>query len=383
MIQKRLLVITEVYSPEDFRINDVVNYLNKSFEITVITRVPSYPQGKLFPGYTNSFNSYSENGITVRRYPILLNYNTNKINKILNVIWQPFAVAILVITTKFDKVFVFQSGSIYSYSLLFGLRLRKNISVLWSQDLWPEVGYESGLPKTRLLDFFLSFLTKFTLKNFSKVLSQNLDFKAYYSSKYNVESDVVYNFNNIDKKSFYSKRDNSNMLLYAGNIGVLQNLEEIISFFLKIKSVSNVLNRFEIYGDGSSYNKFKQKYHGLHGISFHGRVSQDIITKELAKCRYTIFSLTKGPIRKTIPSRLQHIYNCNVPVIYVGNGASKDFIEKYNAGLVFDDDDDILKFINKVKSFESKTFKTSDVFNKNKILKQIFTTLTPEKDLLA
>ena len=105
---KHLLVISEVYSPEDFRINDVVSHLAKNFAITVITRVPSYPQGKIFPGYINTFNSCIDNGVTIKRYPILLNYNTKKINKILNVIWQPFAVAFLVLTTKFDKVFVFQ-----------------------------------------------------------------------------------------------------------------------------------------------------------------------------------------------------------------------------------------------------------------------------------
>jgi len=378
---KHLLVITEVYSPEDFRINDVVNYLAKDFKITVITRVPSYPHGKLFPGYINSFNTYIENGITVKRYPILLNYNSKKINKILNVIWQPFAVAFLVLTTKFDKVFVFQSGSIYSYSLLFGLRYKKKQSVLWSQDLWPEVGYESGLPKTIFLDFFLSSLTKFTLNNFNTLLSQNFDFKRYYSSKYNVESDVLYNFSTINKKRFYTKRDNSNVLLYAGNIGVLQNLEEIITFYLKIHSISDILNKFEIYGEGSSYRKFKKKYNGFSGITFHGRVSLEIITKELEKCRYAIFSLIRSPVRKTIPGRFQHLYNSNVPVIYIGNGATKDFIEKFNAGLVFDDGDDILNFLNKIKSFESKTFQTNDVFNKKEILKQISDILNTENNL--
>lgn len=377
---KNLLVITEVYKPEDFRINDVVTHLAKNYEITVITRVPSYPKGILFEGYTNSFNSYIENGVTVKRYPIFLNYNTKKINKILNVIWQPFAVAILVLTTKFDKVFVFQSGSIYSYSLLFGLRLRKNKSVLWSQDLWPEVGYESGLPKIKILDYFLSLLTKMTLKNFNTILSQSFEFKSHYISKYNIESEVVYNFNNINKKLSYSKRVNSRTLLYAGNIGVLQNLDKIINLYLKIKSVSNLLNKFKIYGDGSLYNNFKNKYHGQNGISFYGRVNQDIVTKELDKCRYGIFSLIKGPIRKTIPSRLQYLYNCNVPLIYIGNGSPKNFIEKFNAGVVFEDGDDISKFIKKIKSFESKKFQTKDIFNKKNILKKISIALSTKKN---
>ena len=377
---KQLLVISEVYSPEDFRINDVVNHLTKYFNITVITRVPTYPQGKVFPGYINTFNTCIENGVIIKRYPILLNYNTKKINKILNVIWQPFAVALLVLTTKFDKIFVFQSGSIYSYSLLCGLRLRKIKSVIWSQDLWPEVGYQSGLPKTESLDFILSHLTKFTLNNFNKVLSQNRDFKSYYKSKYNVESDVVYNFNNIQKKSLYFNRKNSNTLLYAGNIGVLQNLDEIIAFFLRIKSVSTLLKKFEIYGEGSLYHNFKEKYNGLNGITFHGRVSQEIITKELEDCRYAIFSLIKSPVRKTIPSRFQHLYNCNVPVIYIGNGAAKYFIEKFDAGLVFEDGDDVSNFLNKMKSFELKTFQTTDVFNKMEILKQISDTLNSENN---
>jgi len=375
---KHLLVLTEVYSPEDFRINDVVEHLTKNYKVTVITRVPSYPKGILFAGYMNTFKSYVENGVIVKRYPILLNYNTKKINKILNVIWQPFATAFLVLRTKHDKVFVFQSGSIYSYSLLLGLRFRKNRSVLWSQDLWPEVGYESGLPKMRILHFFLSALTKFTLKNFDKILSQNSDFKTHYSSEYNVESDVVFNFNNINKKLFYPNRATSKKLLYAGNIGVLQNFEEIIDLFLKLKTASNLLSEFDIYGEGSLYHQFKNKYHGRDGISFHGRVNQETLSKELEKCRYAIFSLIKGPIRKTLPSRLQYLYNCNVPLIYIGNGSPKNFIEKFYAGLVFKDGDDLLKFIKKIKIFESKTFQTEDVFNKKNILNEISSALSTQ-----
>ena len=43
-----ILVITQYFWPEEFRINDLVkNLKKKNYEIKIITRVPNYPSGNL------------------------------------------------------------------------------------------------------------------------------------------------------------------------------------------------------------------------------------------------------------------------------------------------------------------------------------------------
>ena len=61
---KSLIILTEVYDPEKFIINDVVkSFLEKNIKISLVSRVPSYPTGIPFKGYKNRLKKYkiSEN----------------------------------------------------------------------------------------------------------------------------------------------------------------------------------------------------------------------------------------------------------------------------------------------------------------------------------
>ena len=54
-IVKKALVLCEVFHPEDFLINDLVQeWEKKGYELEVLTRVPSYPFGKVYNGYKNN-----------------------------------------------------------------------------------------------------------------------------------------------------------------------------------------------------------------------------------------------------------------------------------------------------------------------------------------
>ena len=47
-----ILVISQYFYPEQFRINDITTELVKrGYKVTVITGIPNYPQGKFFNGY--------------------------------------------------------------------------------------------------------------------------------------------------------------------------------------------------------------------------------------------------------------------------------------------------------------------------------------------
>ena len=56
-MKKRILVITQYFYPENFRINDLCLELKKrGNEITVLTGLPNYPKGEYFEGYSAEKN---------------------------------------------------------------------------------------------------------------------------------------------------------------------------------------------------------------------------------------------------------------------------------------------------------------------------------------
>ena len=52
----KILVVTEYYYPENFRINDICEGLVKrGHNVTVITGLPNYPKGEVYDGYEDSY----------------------------------------------------------------------------------------------------------------------------------------------------------------------------------------------------------------------------------------------------------------------------------------------------------------------------------------
>ncbi|MCK7521466.1 MAG: hypothetical protein MZV64_29155 [Ignavibacteriales bacterium] len=84
----KILIVGEVFYPEEFLINDLaLEWKKNGFHVDVLTRVPSYPQDKIFPGFKNKiFQKNNFNGITVFRFPVILGYQSSKLKKIINYI---------------------------------------------------------------------------------------------------------------------------------------------------------------------------------------------------------------------------------------------------------------------------------------------------------
>ncbi len=68
----KILVVTQHFWPEDFRINDLATSLRKrGHEVTVLTGFPNYPNGRVFPGYSiKLFQREVYDGVSIIRVPI-------------------------------------------------------------------------------------------------------------------------------------------------------------------------------------------------------------------------------------------------------------------------------------------------------------------------
>ena len=112
--KKKVLIISEVFAPEDFLINDLVfSWREQDFLVSVLTRNPSYPEGKIFSGYRNRiFQKEFINDIPVYRVQFIPGYKNNKLVKILNYLWNMFLGFLWAIKNgnKFNSVFIYHTG---------------------------------------------------------------------------------------------------------------------------------------------------------------------------------------------------------------------------------------------------------------------------------
>lgn len=373
---RRLVVLTEVFAPENFAINELASRFTDEYQVTVVTRAPSYPKGRIFEGFDNRFSIQHHGDIRVVRYPIFTNYNQSISAKIGNLLWQPIAILAILIFLRWDKLFIYQTGSLYSYMFVRLFKSKRRKHVLWSQDLWPEAGFEFGFPRVQPIEFILRGITKSVLKGVDGLLVQSQSFQKHYQSLYGASSSVIYNFVPFPKPTVYADRKDFTTLVYAGNIGFMQNLDASIELFKKLRNGVLGFKRFEIYGEGSEFARIREENSGDKDIVFYGQVPPKDVAKALSRCRFCIFSLKPGPIQYTMPSRLQFFYNSNVPVIYLGGGASAEFIERTKSGIVIESENiESEALIRKFIDFESKEFRTPDLFNKEKLVGELLSAL--------
>ena len=69
----RILVVTQYFWPENFRINDLcVELVNRGHEVTVLTGKPNYPDGQVFKEYSENKSAFTDyNGCEILRVPIV------------------------------------------------------------------------------------------------------------------------------------------------------------------------------------------------------------------------------------------------------------------------------------------------------------------------
>lgn len=69
----RILVISQYFWPENFRINDLsISLKNRGHEVTVLTGYPNYPGGKIYQDFKVHPELYSSlNGVNIIRVPML------------------------------------------------------------------------------------------------------------------------------------------------------------------------------------------------------------------------------------------------------------------------------------------------------------------------
>lgn len=180
----KLLVVTQYFHPENFRVNDLVEgMVARGHEVTVLTGLPNYPTGRWFEGYGLRRGPWRETafGAEVLRVPMLARGPGGGLRLALN--FLSFALAGVLFGAprlrgrRFDAIFVFEVSPVtVGLPAIAAKRLTGAPILFWVLDLWPESLTAAGGASLRRLLRPADALTRWIYRRCDRVLAQSRGF---------------------------------------------------------------------------------------------------------------------------------------------------------------------------------------------------------------
>ena len=363
---KHILVISQYFYPESFRINDICQeWVKRGHKVTVLTGIPNYPEGKFYKGY-GWFKKRKEtwNGIDIIRIPLIsrghstfrlvLNYYSFVIS---GWFWKVFT------KLKPDMVFTFEVSPMTQ--ALIGKwfsKKRKIPNYLYVQDLWPEnLEVVGGIHNKHILKHYQKMSDKI-YSQCTKILATSPSFVKTIQERVKDKEKVVYWPQYAEE--IYKPVENPNpieipkdsrfKIIFTGNVGVAQGLDILPK---AARMVEDVL--FVIVGNGRYKKQLMKDVEGVEDkFLFIDRQPAERIPELLCACDMAFVSFMNNPLfEKTIPAKLQSYMACGMPILAAASGETKRIIEEAKCGMCCEigNPDALSDCINALKKADCRT----------------------------
>jgi colanic acid biosynthesis glycosyl transferase WcaI len=346
----RILVVSQYFWPENFRINDLVTeFCDRGHEVTVLTGSPNYPSGEVFPEFRSNPGAFAKFGAaSVVRVPmaprgtgglrLMLNYASFAFGATVFGAWRLRGQA-------FDVIFVFEPSPItVGLPAAFLRYLKRAPLAFWVLDLWPETLEAIGVVRSQPVLKAVGHLVAFIYNRCDLILAQSKSFipqiRGYCRRDKAVEyfpswSDAEFDFSTVEPADEVPAAEGVFSIMFAGNIGDAQDFPAILNAAEQLKDDKGV--RWLIVGDGraSEWVRSEVGRRGLeHCFLLLGRYPVERMPSFYKCADALLVSLKDEPIfAMTIPGKLQSYLAAGIPVLAMLNGEGAEIVDGAGAGL--------------------------------------------------
>ena len=349
----KILIVSQYFWPENFRINDLVKDLNeKNMEVDVLTGQPNYPKGKIFSGYRAcSVQNEKREGINIYRVPLVPRGKSSSIRLTLNyfsfvlsgIIFGPF----LARRKRYDIIFVYAISPILQAIPAIFLKWFKGHGkvVLWVQDLWPESLEATGFVKNRAVLALVQIMVKWIYQHVDLILVQSeamIDQVAKMVDRekicfYPNSADDIFELaqSDIDSKVRIEGLGNEFSIVFAGNLGVAQSLETVLDAASFLLGEAPSVKIF-LVGEGSQAIPLRKEIErrNLSNIRMVGSFPKDAMPGILSDAHALLVTLKDEPIlHYVVPSKIQTYMAAGRPIIACLNGEGRRVVVEAKAGV--------------------------------------------------
>ena len=345
----RILVVSQYFWPENFRINDLVAELvARGHSVTVLTGQPNYPSGTLDVGYASEPHAFGRyEGADVVRVPHVLRGN-RALQLMLN--YFTFALSATVIGTfklrgrRFDAVFAFEPSPITIGIPAIVLKWIKGAPMsLWVLDLWPHTLQAVGAVRSPFVLGLVNTMVRMIYRHCDLILAQSKSFIDIIAGQVAERDKIVYFPSWAEEAEPVSAaaaapelpaRPDLLTIVFTGNVGEAQGFEHVVQAATLLRDEPV---RWVIVGDGRRSDWLRSEVNRL-GLAdrflMPGRFPLERMPSFMAHADALLVCLRDEPVfALTIPGKVQSYLVTGLPVLAMLNGEGADVIAESGAGI--------------------------------------------------
>lgn len=301
----------------------IVGLLERGHDVNLIQK-----QYLDMPQYPKQFEKYLGNRLQVQNIRFEKKAKSNLKARYFADLSYYMRVCRLMKKDKPDKVFL-QSNNTAFFTVFFAKHVLKRPLLYNEQDIFPENALFAGiLAESSLLYKVAHALQKYAYKNATALSTISDDMKSTIVSRYGIPEDkvqVIYNWGHEELKAHseaentflqrYPKKAGEFRVVYAGNLGKMQNVELILESAALMKDEPDV--SFYIVGSGVNEEQLRAfaEEKELGNVTFVGMQPPEEVADLYAAADVNVIPLQKGLIYAALPSKTADCLIAGKPII--------------------------------------------------------------------
>ena len=337
--QKKILVVTQHFWPENFRINDIVEgFLQDGIAVDVLCGLPNYPKGKWFPGYSAAGPFEEEwHGARLYRCKEVPRRGNTSVNIFLNYVSWPWyaAHALHRLPGGYDAVFCFNTSPVLMCWP--AIRYAKKHDIPFTNyvlDIWPENLYSVLNVKNKALRAIAQGVSDALYKKADRLIAMSEPLQQRLCQRTGMPPQKIAVIPQYCEDFYAVPQPDAALqaqfggrfnLVFTGTFTPAQSLETVITAVQDARSRGADMLHLLLVGDGMSRAALEAKVKELHAedaVTFYGSVPATDIPKFTALADALIVCLSDSPdLGLTVPAKVASYMAAGKPVLASMDGA--------------------------------------------------------------
>ena len=337
--QKKILVVTQHFWPENFRINDIVEgFLQDGIAVDVLCGLPNYPKGEWFPGYSAAGPFEEEwHGARLYRCKEVPRRGNTSVNIFLNYVSWPWyaAHALHRLPGGYDAVFCFNTSPVLMCWP--AIRYAKKHHIPFTNyvlDIWPENLYSVLNVKNKALRAIAQGVSDALYKKADRLIAMSEPLQQRLCQRTGMPPQKIAVIPQYCEDFYAVPQPDAALqaqfggrfnLVFTGTFTPAQSLETVITAVQDAHSRGADMLHLLLVGDGMSRAALEAKVKDLHAedaVTFYGSVPATDIPKFTALADALIVCLSDSPdLGLTVPAKVASYMAAGKPVLASMDGA--------------------------------------------------------------